>query len=247
MGFYERLVIHQRLETETSRFIYFKDALLSERYDANVLAYKKMPSLMEIQSDIAFVRQAQKDYPSDYVQIDFPENATLPRLLDDYVTQEGFERSTYLIFWATSEDLVLSSKKVEGVSVHRLDEELFERYYHYIYPSLEAYGQVYAQQMFKYKKGFIENPQASIFLALKDESIVGEITAWYHGDSVEFDEFEVVKELRGQGIGSLLEKAAMTKSVSNVILIAEEENRHLYQHQGFKEVGHYQHIFKKYD
>ena len=53
------------------------------------------------------------------------------------------------------------------------------------------------------------------------------------------DGFEVAESWRHQGVGSLLQKASLTKGVAKAILIAEEENRPLYEHQGFQQVAYY--------
>lgn len=79
---------------------------------------------------------------------------------------------------------------------------------------------------------------SNIFLALDGERIIGDLTVWYLGDYVEIDDFSVQKAYRGRGIGTALQRAALAGQ-QKVMLIAEEENRAMYQHQGYKEVSWY--------
>ena len=79
---------------------------------------------------------------------------------------------------------------------------------------------------------------SKIFLALDGERIIGDVTAWFFGDYVEVDDFSVQEAYRGRGIGSALQRAALAGQ-KKVILIAEEENRAMYQHQGYEEVSWY--------
>ncbi|MFU2181487.1 hypothetical protein ACM0P9_04370 [Streptococcus pluranimalium] len=52
------------------------------------------------------------------------------------------------------------------------------------------------------------------------------------------DDFQVEEAFRGRGIGSALQKEA-SKGYQYAILIAEEINRDMYQHQAYQEVAYY--------
>ncbi|EHJ57002.1 hypothetical protein HMPREF9318_00570 [Streptococcus urinalis FB127-CNA-2] len=77
-----------------------------------------------------------------------------------------------------------------------------------------------------------------MYIALKNGKIIGDVTAWRYGNYIEIDDFSVIEKERGKGIGSQLQKRA-SQNDSDLILISEEENRQMYEHQGYQEVAYY--------
>lgn len=75
-------------------------------------------------------------------------------------------------------------------------------------------------------------------MAVKNDQIIGDVTAWVHGDFIEIDDFSVDEKFRGQGIGTNLQLEA-SRGFDKVILLSEEGNRAMYEHQGYQEVSHY--------
>ena len=238
--YYQKVLSRRsRLSHETERFVYFKNTDLSERFSENYLLYKSVPSLKQFQEDMAFLRREQADYSSRYVHFHFPENQALPEELAQFLRAEHFQVSEHLIFWAEVDRLKLSQKIPQKVEVKAMDASLYPLYKAVSSPYYLDYSKAYSQQMAGYNYAFVENEQASLFLALTGQKIIGVMAAWYSGDIVEMDGFEVAESWRHQGVGSLLQKASLTNGVAKAILIAEEENRPLYEHQGFQQVAYY--------
>lgn len=94
-----------------------------------------------------------------------------------------------------------------------------------------------------YNESYLRAEGSAIYLALDKGSIVGDITAWECGDYIEMDDFHVKETYRGRGIGTNLQYRA-SQDYQKVILISEEENRAMYEHQGYQEVAYYWTVLK---
>ncbi|MGT2911516.1 GNAT family N-acetyltransferase [Streptococcus cameli] len=223
---------------ETDRFKHFKDAQMSERYFSNYISYKTNPSLLNFQQDMAYLATEQAGYASDYSFVFFAEKAELTTELKAHLEEAGFETLKHLIFTNQVTNLRLSDKSLPDVSIVPLGDLYREAYFAKKYQDYLAYGTTYADQMQLSNQAGLPKPGSQIFLAIKEEEIIGDVTAWYFGEFVEVDDFRVDDAFQGQGIGSALQKAAIA-DYEQVILIAEEENRDMYQHQGYQEASWY--------
>lgn len=223
---------------ETERFKHFKNPILSEKYYENYISYKEQPVLDMLTSDLAYLAQEQTAYPSDYAMIFLAENVSLDQEIREYLEHEGFALEKYVIFIAAIDDLNLSDKDIAPVTISPLTAKTFSTYLDYDYQHNLLYGQAYADQMraFNVQKGLALSE--SIYLAMEDDQIIGVLRAWDFGDYVEMDDFQVEEAFRGRGIGSALQKEA-SKGHRYAILIAEEINRDMYQHQAYQEVAYY--------
>ena len=238
MHYKELLESGEPVYRETTRFKHFKNPVTSERYFSNYLSYKLMPSLSELEADLAYLGKEQAGYVSHYAFLFFAENQEISAELADYLNNQGFGLSRHLIFTSPVEDLQLKDRNLGGIRIVELDETYLEDYLQVQYQDHLQYGQVYAEQMLADNRAHLLTNGSKIYLALDGQRIVGSVTAWFLGDYVEIDDFSVQEAYRGRGIGSALQRAALAGQ-KKVILIAEEENRAMYQHQGYEEVSWY--------
>ena len=152
--------------------------------------------------------------------------------------REGFETAKHLIFTNSVDQIQLRCSDLGDIWILELVDSYLDAYLAYKYQAYLEYGQAYANQMRADNEANLLSNGSKIFLALDGERIIGDVTAWFFGDYVEVDDFSVQEAYRGRGIGSALQRAALAGQ-KKVILIAEEENRAMYQHQGYEEVSWY--------
>ena len=238
MDYKELLESGEPVYRETTRFKHFKNPVTSERYFSNYLSYKRMPSLSELEADLAYLAQEQAGYVSNYAFLFFAENGEWSQEIRDFLEREGFETAKHLIFTNSVDQIQLRCSDLGDIWILELVDSYLDAYLAYKYQAYLEYGQAYANQMRADNEANLLSNGSKIFLALDGERIIGDVTAWFFGDYVEVDDFSVQEAYRGRGIGSALQRAALAGQ-KKVILIAEEENRAMYQHQGYEEISWY--------
>ena len=238
MNYKELLESGEPVYLENARFKHFKNPVTSERYFSNYLSYKEMPSLSDMEADLAYLAREQKDYFSDFAFLFFAENQDLSVALRAYLEEQGFGFSKHLVFTSPVSHLRLKARDLGGIRIVQLDESHLENYLQALYQEHLQYGQVYADQMLADSRAHLLGNGSKVYLALDDQKIIGSITAWFFEGYVEVDDYQVDAAYRGRGIGTALQLAALGKQ-EKVILIAEEENRSMYLHQGYVEVSWY--------
>ena len=238
MNYKELLESGEPVYRETTRFKHFKNPVTSERYFSNYLSYKLMPSLSELEADLAYLGKEQAGYVSHYAFLFFAENQEISAELADYLNNQGFGLSRHLIFTSPVEDLQLKDRNLGGIRIVELDETYLEDYLQVQYQDHLQYGQVYAEQMLADNRAHLLTNGSKIYLALDGQRIVGSVTAWFFEAYVEIDDYQVDAAYQGRGIGTALQKAALANQ-EQAILVAEEANRPMYRHQGYKEVASY--------
>lgn len=228
---------------KTERFHHYKNPTTSERYFSNYLSYYRMPTVVELKEDLAYLAKEQEDYDSDYAFVFFAENQELPADLKAFLEEKGFDFEKHLILTNRRDHLNLTWHDSDSISIESLSEATFSDYLAYKYEGYLDYGETYANQMQVYNESYLRAEGSAIYLALDRGSIVGDITAWECGDYIEMDDFYVKETYRGRGIGTNLQYRA-SQDYQKVILISEEENRAMYEHQGYQEVAYYWTVLK---
>ena len=147
MDYKELLESGEPIFRENTRFKHFKNPVTSERYFSNYLSYKRMPSLSELEADLAYLAQEQAGYVSNYAFLFFAENQEISAELADYLKKQGFGFSRHLIFTSPVEDLRLKDHNLGDIRIVELDEAYLEDYLQVQYQDHLQYGQVYAEQM----------------------------------------------------------------------------------------------------
>ena len=238
MNYKELLESGEPVYRETTRFKHFKNPVTSERYFSNYLSYKLMPSQSELREDLTYLAQEQEAYPTSYAFLFFSEKEEWSPEIRNFLEREGFETAKHLIFTNSVDQIQLRCSDLGDIRILELDDSYLDAYLAYKYQAYLEYGQAYANQMRADNEANLLSNGSKIFLALDGERIIGDVTAWFFGDYVEVDDFSVQEAYRGRGIGSALQRAALAGQ-KKVILIAEEENRAMYQHQGYEEISWY--------
>lgn len=223
---------------ETEAFTYFKNPATSERYFSNYMSYRQMPSVSQLKKDLDYVAKEQQDYPSDYAFLFFAENESLSPELFAYLETHDFHLEKHIIFTNKLAQLRLTWRDIAPIVIEPLSEKRLSAYLAYKYKMHLAYGQAFADQLQADNAANLLTNGSTVYLALKNDAIIGDITAWQHGDYIEMDDFSVLEEYRGRGIGTNLQYRA-SQGYDQVILISEEENRAMYEHQGYQEVAYY--------
>lgn len=238
MHYKELLESSEKAYLETNRYKHFKNIITSERYFSNYISYKIMPTVSEFLQDMIYLADEQKDYQSDFAFVFFEENAELSSELQRTLSQQGFESEKHIIFTNSLNHLKLFEKEFDDITFTKLNENYLEKYLKFKYEQSIVYGETYAKQMYNDNRANLLNNNAKVYLAIKDNQIIGDVTAWDYGEYVEIDDFYVQESYRGQGIGTRLQFDA-SRGFKKVILISEEENRKMYEHQGYEEVAYY--------
>ena len=197
-----------------------------------------MPSQSELREDLTYLAQEQEAYPTSYAFLFFSEKEEWSPEIRNFLEREGFETAKHLIFTNSVDQIQLRCSDLGDIRILELDDSYLDAYLAYKYQAYLEYGQAYANQMRADNEANLLSNGSKIFLALDGERIIGDVTAWFFGDYVEVDDFSVQEAYRGRGIGSALQRAALAGQ-KKVILIAEEENRAMYQHQGYEEISWY--------
>lgn len=238
MTYKKLLYSYSQVYFENDRFYHLKDETRPTRYYSNYLDYKLLPSLVSLKEDLLYLKVEQKDYPTDYAMLFFPEKVDLPGEIKNHLRVAGFHLEKHLIFTCSIDNLSLSKKAVNGISIRPLSVDNRKCYLEYKYQQNLAYGKAYADEMLVFNEKHLPEPGSTVYLAFDGNQIIGDLTAWDYGQFVEMDDFSVKENYRGQGIGSALQKVA-SDGFPSAILIAEEINRNMYQHQGYEEVSYY--------
>ena len=238
MNYKERLESGEPVYRETTRFKHFKNPVTSERYFSNYLSYKRMPSQSELREDLTYLAQEQEAYPTSYAFLFFSEKEEWSPEIRNFLEREGFETAKHLIFTNSVDQIQLRCSDLGGIRILELDDSYLDAFLAYKYQAHLEYGQAYVDQVLADNEANLLSNGSKIYLALDGQRIVGSVTAWFLGDYVEIDDFSVQEAYRGRGIGSALQRAALAGQ-KKVILIAEEENRAMYQHQGYEEISWY--------
>ena len=238
MHYKELLESGEPVYRETTRFKHFKNPVTSERYFSNYLSYKRMPSQSELREDLTYLAQEQEAYPTSYAFLFFSEKEEWSPEIRNFLDREGFETAKHLIFTNSVDQIQLRCSDLGGIRILELDDSYLDAFLAYKYQAHLEYGQAYVDQVLADNEANLLSNGSKIYLALDGQRIVGSVTAWFLGDYVEIDDFSVQEAYRGRGIGSALQRAALAGQ-KKVILIAEEENRAMYQHQGYEEVSWY--------
>ncbi len=238
MGYKDILNVNNNYYKETDRYNHLKDPNLARRYYANYLDYKKMPTLDDFINDLLYLNEEQADYPTEYALTLFPESQEIPDELLTFLTDNGFELSKHIIFTNTIDRRSLSTKSIEPIIVEALSDAYFMDYLQLKYSQNMEYGKDYADHMLAYNQVHLPEKGSKIFIARDGDKLIGDVTAWYYDKYIEIDDFSILQEYRGKGIGSELQRQA-SKGYNDLILISEEENRNMYQHQGYQEVSFY--------
>ena len=179
MDYKELLESGEPIFRENTRFKHFKNPVTSERYFSNYLSYKRMPSLSEVEADLAYLAQEQAGYVSNYAFLFFTENQEISAELADYLKNQGFGFSRHLIFTSQVEGLRLKDHNLGDIRIVELDEAYLEDYLQVQYQDHLQYGQVYAEQMLADNRDYLLTNGSKIYLALDGQRIVGSVTAWF--------------------------------------------------------------------
>ena len=238
MHYKELLESGEPVYRETTRFKHFKNPVTSERYFSNYLSYKRMPSQSELREDLTYLAQEQEAYPTSYAFLFFSEKEEWSPEIRNFLEREGFETAKHLIFTNSVDQIQLRCSDLGGIRILELDDSYLDAFLAYKYQAHLEYGQAYVDQVLADNEANLLSNGSKIYLALDGQRIVGSVTAWFLGDYVEIDDFSVQEAYRGRGIGSALQRAALAGQKKG-ILIAEEENRAMYQHQGYEEISWY--------
>ena len=238
MNYKELLEAGEHVYRENTRFKHFKNPVTSERYFSNYLSYKRMPSQSELREDLTYLAQEQEAYPTSYAFLFFSEKEEWSPEIRNFLEREGFETAKHLIFTNSVDQIQLRCSDLGGIRILELDDSYLDAFLAYKYQAHLEYGQAYVDQVLADNEANLLSNGSKIYLALDGQRIVGSVTAWFLGDYVEIDDFSVQEAYRGRGIGSALQRAALAGQ-KKVILIAEEENRAMYQHQGYEEISWY--------
>ncbi|NEW63455.1 GNAT family N-acetyltransferase [Granulicatella sp. zg-ZJ] len=226
---------------ETSRYIYEQNERYSERYDSNVLYYKVMPTLEELKEDIAFVKEKQANYQSEYVHLSFPENECLPEDIEKVLKEWSFDLSTEVLMCLNEEKANFTKSCTFNVTIEKLTEKWLEIYFKKYDEETIQYGNLYREQAKQYIQDILQ--KGDILLAVDKDTIIGDVILHYQKDFIEIDNFQVDEAYQRQGVGTLLQKAVLHKKLSNqkLVLIAEQgsDAHMMYQHQGYEEIGFY--------
>lgn len=238
MTYKEILTDYSEAFYENDRFYRFKDEALASRFYSNYIDYKKMPSLELLQEDLATIKEEQKDYPLDFAMVFFPEDAAMNGDIKGFLEASKFVIEKHIIFTCPLENLKLSQKDIGDIRIEKLTPAYFKDYLDYKYQQRLEYGQVFAKQMYDWDQEHLPEEGSQIYLAIDGEKLVGDVTVWEYGDYIEIDDFSLLEDYRGRGIGSALQREA-SRDFQSAILISEEVNRDMYQHQGYQEAAYY--------
>lgn len=238
MKYKELLESGEPIYKENDRFKHFKNPVTSERYFSNYLSYKTMPTVDELEADLAYLADEQANYASDFAFLFFAEKEEFSDALRKELEGQDFEFSKHLVFTNHVDQLQLKPRNLGSIQIVELTADHLAAYIQMKYQDHLEYGQVYADQMKADHEANLLSNSSKVYLALEGDKIIGDVTAWFFGEYVEVDDFHVAQNYRGRGIGTALQLAAIA-DYQQVILIAEEENRAMYEHQGYAEVSWY--------
>ncbi|MFZ2185997.1 MAG: GNAT family N-acetyltransferase [Streptococcus parauberis] len=243
MGYKELLNTNKMPYLDTDRFTHMKDDILSERYYSNYIDYKLVPNIEELAKDIDYIKEEQINYPHKYIMFNFPENYYPDLEIKEYLEKEGFKFSRHIIFTNQFSNLKLSQKDIGSITIEELHASDFSDYLDLKYQQSLVYGEDFAKQMLVYNRMHLPEKGSRIYVAKDGKKLVGDVTAWEYGEYIEIDDFSLIEDYRGKGIGSALQRTA-AQYFKKLILVSEEENRDMYEHQGYQEAAYYWNALK---
>lgn len=109
-----------------------------------------MPNLADFQSDMAYLADEQRDYPSDFSFVSFVFFVEMAELSDElrlFLLEQGFELEKHIIFTNQLVNLNLVERDLGDIRIASLDETWLAKYLELKYQQALPYGKSYAEQM----------------------------------------------------------------------------------------------------
>ncbi|GGB08485.1 N-acetyltransferase [Macrococcus hajekii] len=222
------------LYEDNSRYKHYHTPSQLIRYYSNFFEYKEMPDLITFKQDESKQQQFHQARNQQHLLFIFPENETLPQELINYAEKQNYKIEKMELY----ETKELSVKRQAGEVKVVCDDQTFSDFL-----------QVCRAGELQYDEDFVDLKEEMHTADLGDETIiqlvaynggrpVGKLEAILNDSFIELDDFYVLEDARGKGIGSALQAQVLTYGES-LILIADGNDtpREMYEKQGYKKVS----------
>lgn len=208
-----------------------QDARILSRYDSNFIQFKRMPSEVELTETIAYLTAFHKARGQQFVKFKFPANEVIPKALLQQL--EGYDIGFLELYTLqpTNFQATATEADVRFVGEAELADFLKLQYNEDLH-----FGEAYATE----KQSFLQLERLKEghhqLIAYKNGQPVGSVELIETNETIEIDNFFVVATMRGQGIGSAIQKFVMNNAQQKtIILVADGQGdvREMYKKQGY--------------
>lgn len=208
------------------------------RYDSNLLAFKKMPSLQEFIEAEQQLHTHHQQYGQHHLKFLFPPNEKISGEVAAYLISERYSISFLELY--SIEPGRFSGGKNPEVEVRFAKEEDLTALLELNYNEDLKYGSNFAAE----KQGHLQRTFMSagryFVIAYIDGVPVGFLQLIEEPDTVEIDNFFVLDSMQKKGIGSQMQQFVMDHfTEKTIILVAEGEDtaREMYRKQKYEYAG----------
>ncbi|MHC5267808.1 GNAT family N-acetyltransferase [Enterococcus sp. LJL98] len=209
------------------------------RYDSNLIAFQKMPSLDDFKETESYLRNFHLQYDQNHLKFRFPENQKLTEELKKYCLKSGYSLDFLELYVIKPENF----PKIESsavIAVQLVKKEHLIDLIQLKYQNDLEYGEDFAKQKTDLVKRQFSDSNTQQVIAYYEGFPVGYVDLILADKTVELDELTVLETYQRRGIGSQLQKFVMESfPEKSIILVADGEDtpREMYQKQNYQYLG----------
>ncbi|MCZ0717905.1 GNAT family N-acetyltransferase [Aerococcus kribbianus] len=229
---------------ETDYYHFWGNSQLPLGYTYNKIVLDFIPNLDEfpILEDIFLDYAYELDL--SYYSFDFPANQALGQKLIAYLNQEEYGLEINRLLSIDPKDFKTSRLSPKDITVTALSSagQGWDDFFHFHYRENQAFGQDFANQSQTFYQAVREEDQLIALTAYREQELLGVMVLIDSPNSLEIDDFTVLEDYRGQGIGQAMQTWVMDRAQDqgkNVILLADADDTPLkmYLKQGYQDLS----------
>lgn len=224
---------------ENDLFLHYHTAKMLLLYDGNFLQFKRMPTLIECQRAIEYLKEFHRKKGQDHVKLLFPENEPIVDEIKSFLIEEGFQIS-FMEMYAIDPALFPKITKNSSINVEKTTADNWETFLQLKFEIDSDISVRFAEQKRVLHEQNFQDERFMQFIAFFNGIPAGGVDVIIGEETAEIDNLVVLDPYQKRGIGSQLQKAVMDEFPDKtVILLADGEDtpREMYQKQNYQHIG----------
>ncbi|KGR81897.1 GNAT family N-acetyltransferase [Lysinibacillus odysseyi] len=223
---------------ENELFAQYHTKEMLSRYDSNLLAFKRMPSLLELKEAEQLLHTHHKQYGQKHLKFIFPSNEKISEEVIEYLTNERYTIGFLELY--SIEPTRFSARKNPEVEVRFASEENLAAVLELNYKEDLQYGENFAKEKQEHLQRIFTFEDRYFVIAYVDGVPAGFLHLIEQPETVEIDNFFVPDSMQRKGIGSQMQQFVMDHfTEKTIILVADGEDtaREMYRKQNYDYLG----------
>lgn len=235
---FEKIKRDGNLVNELELYKHYHTPEMLNRYDSNLIEFKRMPSLLEFQEAEQILHTYHTQYKQNHLKFTFPSNEQISDEVTEYLKSNSYSVSFLELY--TIEPSQFCSKRNSAVTVRFVTEEDFEAALELNYKEDIKYGINFAKEKKEHLKRLFRLNDRHFVIAYDNKIPVGFSHLIEQPDIVEIDNFFVLESMQRKGIGGTIQQFVMDHfPEKTIILVAEGEDtaKDMYRKQNYEYLG----------